>query len=89
MTVCAVDHTPAYHWEAATWGISKALLPHVPAVASGPKHWRENRTIGRAIEIESGMVLNKTIISFQNRSAAYPFERVRGGSPAAIAADAI
>lgn len=89
MTVCAVDHTPAYHWEAATWGISKALLPHVPAVASGSKHWRENRTIGRAIEIEGGMVLNKTIISFQNRSAAYPFARVRGGSAAAIAADAI
>ncbi|MGY4306943.1 alanine dehydrogenase [Bradyrhizobium sp. USDA 4369] len=83
MTVCAVDHTPAYHWDAATWGISKALVPHVSTVAAGPNHWRENSTIGNAIEIENGIVLNRKIISFQGRSAAYPFERALAPPPPA------
>ncbi|WP_375411819.1 hypothetical protein [uncultured Bradyrhizobium sp.] len=82
MTICAVDHTPAYHWDAATWGISKALVPHIATVASGPKQWRKNSTISDAIEIENGMILNRKIISFQDRSSVYPFKRSPSAYPA-------
>jgi N5-(carboxyethyl)ornithine synthase len=89
MTVCAVDHTPAYHWEAATWGISKALMPHIPTIASGPKQWRKNRTIGDAIEIENGIITNSKIISFQDRSVVYPFKRALSSRSAAMPAASI
>ena len=75
ITVCAVDHTPAYHWDAATWCISKALIPHVPSVAAGREHWHKYKIINDAIEISHGMILNKKIISYQNRSDTYPFIR--------------
>ncbi len=32
----AVDHSPSYLWNSATWEISEALIPHVGAVMSGP-----------------------------------------------------
>ena len=78
MTVCAVDHTPAYFWEAATWGISKALCPHLPSIGSRLGHWRRKKTIAKAIEIDGGMIVNEKIISYQGRSAIYPFRRMRG-----------
>lgn len=77
MTICAVDHTPAYLWEVATWGISKALCPHLPSLASQLEDWRRNKTIANAVEIDGGTILNKKIISYQGRSDIYPFHRLR------------
>jgi len=31
----AVDHSPSYLWNSATWEISQALLPHLRPVLSG------------------------------------------------------
>ena len=31
-----VDHSPAYLWNSATWGISEALIPYLRTVMSGP-----------------------------------------------------
>lgn len=75
MTVCAVDHTPGYLWDAASWGISQALIPHLETIAGGRGRWRENPTIADAIEIEDGMILNRKILSYQDRLDAYPFPR--------------
>jgi hypothetical protein len=39
---------------------------------SGPAAWDADATVGKAIEIRDGVVLNPKILSFQQRTAAYP-----------------
>jgi alanine dehydrogenase len=73
----AVDHSPSYLWDSATWEISEALLPHLRAVLSGPGGWDGHETIRRAIEIRAGVIQNPRILSFQHRSPDYPHPRVR------------
>jgi len=68
----AVDHSPSYLWNSATWEISEALLPHIETVLAGPAAWDATPTIHRAIEIRDGVVLNPGIRSFQHRDTAYP-----------------
>jgi alanine dehydrogenase len=74
----AVDHSPSYLWNSATWEISEALVPHLRAVMSGPDGWRGSETIRRAIEIRDGVVENPRILSFQGREPDYP-HRVSAG----------
>ncbi len=69
----AVDHSPSYLWNSATWEISEALLPHLETVLAGPAAWSATPTISRAIEIRDGAVLNPGILSFQRRDDAYPY----------------
>ena len=68
----AVDHTPSYLWESASWEISAAILRYLPVVMGGPSSWTKNDTIRRAIEIRDGVVRNPKILSFQGRSSEYP-----------------
>lgn len=68
----AVDHSPSYLWNSATWEISEALLPHLETILRGPTAWVSSETISRAIEIRDGAVLNPGILSFQHRDDAYP-----------------
>ena len=68
----AVDHSPSYLWNSATWEISEALLPHIDTVLAGPAAWNSSPTIARAIEIRDGAILNPSILSFQHRDDAYP-----------------
>lgn len=68
----AVDHTPSYLWDSASWEISKALIPSIQTVLGGPEAWDEDEVIRRAIEIRDGVVVNPKILSFQKRAAAYP-----------------
>lgn len=70
----AVDHSPSYLWNSATWEISEALLPHIETLLAGPAAWDSNTTIQRAIEIRDGVVLNPSILSFQHRDDAYPHQ---------------
>jgi alanine dehydrogenase len=69
----AVDHSPSYLFNAATWENSEALLPYLPIVMAGPQAWDADETIRRAIEIRDGMVCNPRILSFQGREATYPY----------------
>jgi len=69
----AVDHSPSYLWNAATWENSAALLPYLPTVLAGPQAWDADETIRRAIEIREGMVENPRILSFQGREPDYPY----------------
>jgi hypothetical protein len=71
----AVDHSPSYLWNSATWEISEALIPHLRAVMSGPDGWQGSETIRRAIEIRDGVVQNPRILSFQKRAPEYPYAR--------------
>jgi len=68
----AVDHSPSYLWNSATWEISEALLPHISTILSGPHAWDSSPTISRAIDIRDGAVRNPTILSFQHRAQDYP-----------------
>lgn len=68
----AVDHTPSYLWNAATWEISNSLTPYLPIIMGGPEKWKKSETIRRAIEIKDGIIQNPKITSFQNRSSEYP-----------------
>jgi alanine dehydrogenase len=72
----AVDHSPSYLWDSATWEISDALLPYLPVVMAGPDAWAADVTIARAIEIRDGVVRNPKILSFQNRAAEYPHPKL-------------
>ena len=68
----AVDHSPSYLWNSATWENSEALLPHIKTVLAGPARWKATPTISRAVEIRDGVILNPSILSFQHRDDAYP-----------------
>jgi alanine dehydrogenase len=39
----AVDHSPSYLWNSATWEISEALLPHIETVLAGPVMWNSSQ----------------------------------------------
>ena len=68
----AVDHSPSYLWNAASWEISNNLTPYLPIIMGGPERWEESETIRRAIEIKDGIIQNPKITSFQKRSSEYP-----------------
>jgi alanine dehydrogenase len=70
----AVDHSPSYLWNSATWENSEALLPFLPTVLGGPAAWDADQTLRRAIEIRDGVVQNRAILSFQHRAEAYPHD---------------
>ncbi len=76
----AVDHTPSYLWNAATWEISNSLTPYLPIIMGGPKKWEGSETIRRAIEIKDGVIQNLKITSFQNRSIEHPHCELEGSS---------
>lgn len=71
----AVDHSPSYLWNSATWGISEALIPFLRTVMDGPTAWDQDRTIQGALEIRDGVVANPKILSFQRRSPDHPHLR--------------
>jgi alanine dehydrogenase len=72
----AVDHSPSFLWNSATWENSEALLEHLPVIMAGPEAWEADETIRRAIEIREGRVENQRILSFQVRSSDYPYKLV-------------
>ncbi|MGN5732706.1 N(5)-(carboxyethyl)ornithine synthase [Arthrobacter psychrochitiniphilus] len=74
----AVDHTPSYLWNSATWEISEALMPFLETVLGGPEAWTGSDTITRAIEISDGVIVNPAILEFQNRQESYPHLPVAG-----------
>ena len=68
----AVDHSPSYLWESATWENSLALIPFLRPVLEGAASWDADETLSRAIEIREGRVVNPDVLAFQNRSGTYP-----------------
>ncbi len=80
VTYYAVDHTPSYLWDTATYEISSSLFPYINSVMGGEEAWMKNLTIAKAIEIRDGVVLNPKILRFQNRANEYP-HLVKKGDP--------
>lgn len=75
VTYYAVDHSPSYLWNSASWEISEALLPYLGDVLAGATGWDQNETLRRAIEIRDGVIQNAAICAFQGRDATYPHGR--------------
>jgi alanine dehydrogenase len=75
ITYYAVDHSPSYLWNAATWEISEALIPYLPTILGGPCEWDDDETVRRAIEIRDGTIQNPDVLAFQNRAPEYPHPR--------------
>ncbi|MCR2786031.1 MULTISPECIES: N(5)-(carboxyethyl)ornithine synthase [unclassified Microbacterium] len=69
----AVDHSPSYLWNSASWEISEALLGFLPTVMAGPHAWAQDETISRAIEVSGGDVRNPAILQFQHRLTEKPY----------------
>jgi alanine dehydrogenase len=72
----AVDHSPSYLWNSATWVISEALIPYLRTVLSGRDAWEADQTVRRAIEIRDGVIENPAILTFQDRSPDYPHPKL-------------
>ena len=68
----AVDHSPSYLWNSATWENSLALIPFLRPVLEGAASWDADETLSRAIEIREGRIVNPAILAFQGRSAEHP-----------------
>jgi N5-(carboxyethyl)ornithine synthase len=68
----AVDHTPSYLWESASRSISAALIVYLPTVLEGREGWMTNPTIQKAINIDEGVIVKESILTFQNRMPDYP-----------------
>ena len=68
----AVDHSPSYLWESATWENSEALIPFIRPVLEGDAGWDANNTVKRAIEIRQGVIQNPKILTFQHRQQQFP-----------------
>ncbi|MCR2801516.1 N(5)-(carboxyethyl)ornithine synthase [Microbacterium sp. zg-Y818] len=79
----AVDHSPSYLWNSASWEISEALLGFVPTVMAGRAAWSADETLSRAIEVSDGTVHNEAILEFQNRLPDAPYDVRPAGRPAA------
>jgi len=68
----AVDHTPSYLWESASRSISAALIVYLDTILEGRKSWMKNRTIQKAINVDKGVVVKESVLTFQNRMPNYP-----------------
>jgi alanine dehydrogenase len=73
----AVDHSPSYLHDTASLEHSKEAVPYVKHVVGGREAWDANPTVGHAIEILDGGIVNEKILTFQNRERDYP-HRKRG-----------
>lgn len=67
----SVDHTPSYYWNAASFEISGALLPYLKYMLQN-NTFKGNTVLEKAVDIESGHIVNKSILKFQKRSKEYP-----------------
>lgn len=83
VTYYAVDHSPSYLWNSASWENSAALLPFLETVMSGQAAWSEDATISAAIEIRDGVIVNPAILDFQGRSSEFPHLVSRPAAPEA------
>lgn len=68
----AVDHTPSYLWNSATWENSAALVPFLRPVLEGPAGWDADETLSRAIAVRDGTVVDPAILAFQGRDLEPP-----------------
>jgi len=72
-----VDHTPSYLWESASRSLSAALIVYLPTIIEGRKGWMKDPTIQKAINIDDGVIIKESVLTFQNRMLNYPHDIIR------------
>ncbi len=74
----AVDHTPTLLWNSASWEISKCVLPYLQYVVEESNSTvTDNTVLKNAIDIKDGVIINKDILSYQNRSLESPYNVIK------------
>ena len=68
----AVDHSPSFLWNSATWENSEALLAYLPIVMAGPAAGTPTRR-SAARSRSARAWSNPRILSFQGREPTYPY----------------
>jgi alanine dehydrogenase len=71
----AVDHTPTYYWNAASYEISGALMPYLKHILKNDTYYG-NIVLEKAMDIENGIIKNNDILNFQNRELEYPHKKI-------------
>lgn len=66
----SLDHTPTLLWDSASWEISNCLIPYLNDFVEQ----NDNPVLNEAVDIRDGVILNKDILTFQNRSPIYPYK---------------
>lgn len=74
----AVDHTPSYLWESASRSISAALIVYLPVILEGHDSWMKNATIQKAINVNAGVIVKESVLTFQNREPGFPHHFIKG-----------
>jgi len=72
VTYYAVNHSPTYFWQSASFELSGALLPYLIYMLDNGTY-KGNFVLEKAVEIEAGIIKNDEIIAFQNRNKEYPY----------------
>ena len=65
----AVDHTPTLLWDSASWEISNCVIQYLSHLVKGTT----NQTLANAVDMREGIILNRDILSYQNRGEEYPY----------------
>jgi alanine dehydrogenase len=73
----AVDNTPSYLWESASRSISAALIVYLPTILEGYESWIKNPTIQKAINVDGGVVVKESVLTFQQRLPDYPHNFIK------------
>jgi len=73
----AVDHTPSYLWESASRSISAALIVYLSDILNGRNSWLKNITLQKAINIDNGVVVKESVLTFQHRLPNYPHHFIK------------
>ena len=68
----AVDHTPTLLWNSASWEISTSILPYLSYIIEETEH----KVLIDAMDIKEGKILNRDIITYQNRAKSYPYRQL-------------
>lgn len=67
----AVDHTPTLLWNSASWVISNSVINYLSFIVDQT----DNQVLSDATDIKNGIILNKDILTFQNRASVYPYKQ--------------
>jgi alanine dehydrogenase len=78
LTYYGVDHSPSFFWNAASYEISGALMPHLLYILDNGSYLG-NETIEKAVVIENGNIIDERIIDFQNRESISPYRIIKKG----------
>jgi alanine dehydrogenase len=71
-TYYAVNHSPSFFYQAASYELSGALLPYLRYLITHGTY-EGNEVLEAAVAIEKGLIKHDDILKFQNRDETYPY----------------